>query len=283
MIRARHVAVDTSDRHLFKRGYLIPLTVAALGRTTRLDNDELLKLLKTIEKLAKTLARRRGLLPEDVEDFAQDTLLKVMSNGHATLRKFRGDSSMTTFMASVVGFYFKDWTNSKWGKYRTPKPVARLGEPAITLHRLMVRDRLSFAEACEKLRTDHGVVLSEAELAAIAARLQLKFRPQLEPPDALITVPAPDTTDRNIVDQEKLELRQRIDEILKQWRARLTEQDALIVSYWIDDGLKFVDVAKLVGIPQKKVYERVDALRKQLRRLLEDAGIDGATIRDLLE
>ena len=90
-----------------------------------MDNDELLKLLKTLERLAKTLGRRRGLSPEDVEDFAQDTLLKFMNNDYAILRKFRGDSSMPTYLASVVGFYFKDWLNSKWGKYRT----ARSGDP----------------------------------------------------------------------------------------------------------------------------------------------------------
>ncbi len=248
-----------------------------------MDKDELLKLLKTTERLARTLGRRRGLAPEDAEDFAQDTLLKVMDRDHAILRKFRGDSSMATYLASVVGFYFKDWTNSKWGKYRTPKPVGRLGEPAITLHRLMVRDGLSLAEACEKLRTEQRVGLTDAELAEMAAKLQLKFRHQIESADALLAVPAPDTADRNIVDQEKLALRQRIDEILQRWRAGLTQQDALIVGYWIDDGLKFVEIAKIVGIAQKRVYERVDTLRKQLRRLLEDGGIGGSTVRDLLE
>jgi RNA polymerase sigma factor (sigma-70 family) len=247
-----------------------------------LDKDELLKLLKTTERLAKTLGRRRGLSPEDAEDFAQDALLKVMDNDHAILRKFRGESSMATYLASVVSFYFKDWTNSRWGKYRTPKLGRRLGEPAITLHRLLVRDGLSFAEACEKLRTERGVGLTDAELAEIAAKLRLKFRHQIESADVLITVPAPDTADGNIVDQEKLALWQRIDETLRRWRADLTEQDALIAGYWIDDGLKFVEIAKLVGMPQKRVYERVDALRKQLRRLLEDGGIDGSTVRDLL-
>jgi len=248
-----------------------------------LDNDELLKLLKTTERLAKTLGRRRGVSREDAEDFAQDALLKVMDNDHAVLRKFRNDSSMATYLASVVSFYFKDWTNSRWGKYRTPKPVGRLGEPAITLHRSMVRDGLSFAEACEKLRTEHRFALTDAELAEIAAKLPIKFRHQIESADALTNVAAPDTADHIIVDQEKLALRQRIYEILQRWRAGLTEQDALIVAYWIDDGLKFVELAKLVGIPQKKVYERVDTLRKQLRRLLKDGGIDGSTIRDLLE
>jgi hypothetical protein len=65
----------------------------------------------------------------------------------------------------------RDYRIQIWGKWRPSAVARRRGRDAVLLERLWVRDSLSLDEAIERMRTEHRVTLSPAELEKIAAEL----------------------------------------------------------------------------------------------------------------
>jgi hypothetical protein len=65
-----------------------------------------------------------------------------------------------------------------WGKWRPLASTRRLGLLAVALERLIVRDRLSYHEACDTLRVNCGLRASAAELDALVMRLLLRPKRQ---------------------------------------------------------------------------------------------------------
>jgi RNA polymerase sigma factor (sigma-70 family) len=63
----------------------------------------------------------------------------------------------------------------------------------------------------------------------------------------------------------------------------LDTEDRLIVRMHYQEGLTIADVARSLGTEQKPLYRRVERLRQRLRKALEDAGVDRARVREMLD
>jgi RNA polymerase sigma-70 factor, ECF subfamily len=66
-------------------------------------NDFVDMYLGLIYRVIHHTAHLRGvtLQPEDVEDLASDVLLQIVANNYATLRQFRGQSSLSTYLTVI--------------------------------------------------------------------------------------------------------------------------------------------------------------------------------------
>src|SRR5262245_28884016 len=124
--------------------------------------------LTTIESLIQIVARRHRLSPADAEEFASTVRLRLIEHDYAVIRKFRGGSSLRTYLTVVIARLCLDFRASSWGRWRPSQGARRLGPLAVTLERLMVRDGMTFDEACASLSTGRDVDV--AQLRAFAAQ-----------------------------------------------------------------------------------------------------------------
>lgn len=229
--------------------------------------------LPLIEELVDFVCRRSHFSPEDAEDFHQEVLLKLVENDYRVLRE-RVGSSLRGYLKVVILRAGQDYRNRIWGKFRERAEAKRLGEPAITLERLMVLGGLTFEEAKATLRTNAKLDLSDEDFDAIRVRLPPKLRRQFLPVEHLIGVPTPDLNPEEALEKKGAALkRKEILERLEQAAAELPENQCLLLRLHFGEGLKISDIARIRGVLAKPLYvEKAQALAA-LRRRLEREGL----------
>jgi RNA polymerase sigma factor (sigma-70 family) len=242
-----------------------------------------IKLFPAIERIVAFGARRHHASADEAEEFGSYVNEKLIENDYGIIRKFEGRSTIETFLTTVVSNLFHDFRNREWGKWRPSAEARRGGPAAMLLERYLVRDSLPFDQACDALSTNHGITLLRAELERIAARLPVRYRRRTESEEVLQQTEAPDRADSAVVDERRLALWDRVISVVSAERAKLPPQDASIVALKFEDGRRLSEIAAILQLQQKPLYERLKKLMKQLRLALEAAGIDAAMIRDLLD
>lgn len=242
-----------------------------------------LKLRPTIARIVASVARRRHASIDEAQDFGSLVNEKLIENDYLIIRKFQGRSTIETYLTTVIVRLFLDFRNHEWGKWRPSAAARREGQVAVLLDRYLTRDGISLDQACELLRTNHGISLDRAELAEIAARIPQRAPRRHESDEVLAQMPAHDRADQTILDRDRQSLWERIMTVVAGVRAAMPPQDATILALRFEDGKKVSEIAAFLHMPQKPLYERVNRLLAHLRQELEKAGIDAETIRNLLD
>lgn len=238
--------------------------------------------LPHIKRAATHFCRKHGFSREEAEDFVSCVQLKLVEDDYAVFRKFQGKSKIETYLTVVANRLFLDHLNQRWGKWRPTEEAKRLGPLAIQLDRLLHRDRLTLAEACETLLTNHHVEATRQELEDLAAKLPHRTPPRrMESEEALENRPAeelsPDERIRALEGKTRLE---EILEILKKRLDQLPPEDALLVKMKCD--FKISEIARRLDMEQKPLYRRLEKILKELRRELENRGVRPEEIGGLL-
>lgn len=245
--------------------------------------ERYLEYLKTIERIAAYVARRNHLNPSDVEEFVQETRVRLFEHDYDIIRKFEERSSFETYLNTVIRRLFQEWRTKQWGKWRPSAEAKRLGDKAIHLERLLSRDGLTWSEAKGMLTTGSSPY-TVSELEAIYVRL-----PPRMPRTTMVaddTVPdtisvEPDAFDRLEADDRTRVLRQglqKMDEVIQ----TMDPEDRLILQMRFWDHRRVPDIARALNLDQKKLYKRLDRLYVPLRRALESAGVSKEDIARLL-
>lgn len=118
-----------------------------------------------IDKISSLACAKHELWGVDAEDFAAWTKMRIIENDYAVLRRFRGESELKTYLASVVVRLLRDYVREHHGRWRPSATALRLGETAVELEQLVYREGYSLAQAGERLRTAERTSLSDMELA----------------------------------------------------------------------------------------------------------------------
>ena len=113
--------------------------------------------LALIERIVRTVGRRHHLSAVEQEDFAGFVSVRLLENDCAVLRKFRGKSSMWTYLAAVIERQLLDFIYERWGRWRPSATADSIGPVAVLLERLVTRDGHTLEEAMEIIRTNHAV------------------------------------------------------------------------------------------------------------------------------
>lgn len=89
------MAVTAADKTLLQR---------CLNRESGAWNDFVDRFLGLIYHVVRHTAhlRNMSLRPEDIEDMAAEVLLQLVENNYATLRQFRGQSSLATYLTVIA-------------------------------------------------------------------------------------------------------------------------------------------------------------------------------------
>src|SRR6266496_2629385 len=161
--------------------------------------------LTEIGQIATSTCRRNGVRDHDAEDFASDVHLKLCEDDYAILRKFRGTSSVLTYLTVVIGRLFLDYRIRLWGKWRASAQARRLGDVAVLLETLMYRDGCTFDAACQIIEQKRGLNVQRAELRNLLTQLPRRPPRKVEGDADLNVVPAAERADGPVLESERIE------------------------------------------------------------------------------
>jgi RNA polymerase sigma factor for flagellar operon FliA len=238
--------------------------------------------LDWIDRVTASLTRRYGLGGDDADDVAAWIRLRLMEDDYAALRKFRGDSSIQTYLLVVVTSLFRDYRAGHWGRWRPSAAALRVGPLAVRLETLVYRDGLTLAEAGQVLRSSDPDVPDDRHLAELLGRLPV--RSPLRPGEAplLDGIPAPDEGDAGIQAAEAATQRARVRGALERALETLSQEDRLILRLRFWQGSSIGDIARALRLEQKPLYRRIERLSHVLRAELEREGIDRTLVAEVL-
>jgi RNA polymerase sigma factor for flagellar operon FliA len=239
--------------------------------------------LEIIERVISFVCRRNHLTPEEAEDFGSAARLRLLADDCATLRQFRGDSRIQTFLSVTIERIFVDYRRQAWGKWRPSAAAIQLGPTAVLLDRLLTRDGYTVEQAYELITTNHKIAVTRAQIEEMAAALPQRYPRRLEGDKELLDRAA-DTprVDQAVADREAVERIPQLATALRNAVRSLTVQDRLVLVMRFHDGKSVPQIAAALGLDQKMLYRRIERLLKDIRQHLESQGVDKSLVLDIL-
>lgn len=236
-----------------------------------------------VDRITAALARRRRLSAEEAEDFAAEVRLILCEDRGQILSSFQGNSSWKTYLTTVVNRLYIDRQRARWGRWRPSAVAKRMGPAAVLLDRLLYRDGITFEEAAEMLRRNHGVEMSISELADLAGKLPQRPPRRTEGEEALERIGVEGDVDAAVHEMEQTAAASRVQSALNAVLAELGPEDRLLLQLLFDEGLKISAIARMLGEEQKPLYRRRDQLLAHVRQGLEARGVTWAEVEDVFD
>jgi RNA polymerase sigma factor (sigma-70 family) len=238
--------------------------------------------LALIDRVIGRIAAKGGLAGADAEDFASEVRIALMADDFAILAQWEGRSSLATYLTVIVQRLLTDARRHRMGKWRPTAEAQRLGELGVRLETLVRRDGRSLDDALPLL---HAIdpSLTRARAAELLARL-----PERMPRAHTVALAETDLADAHAsadeaalaFDARKLSV--RTSGVMREALAKLPTNDRLMVDFRFGSGMTIAEISRILGIPQRPLYRRFEAVLRELRRTLHAADIDARTIEELI-
>lgn len=239
--------------------------------------------LPLIERVIAGVCRRSGLRDADAEDFASIVNVALIENDYSILRGYEGRAPLGAFLAVVVQrLLSREWMRLR-GRWHPSAEAERNGDAAVLIEKLTVRDGRSLDEAIETA-CNVDPSLDRARAREIAARLPARApRPRLVPlPDEEVTFVAPEAADARANEADARRVSERAAQVVRETLAALPLQDRMLMRFCFGAQLSIADAARMLGVPQRPLYRRIEALLRQLRGALEAVGIGSAAVEEVI-
>ena len=230
--------------------------------------------LALLERISRSVARRRRLSAQDEQDFAQAVQLRVIERDYDVFRQFAGRSSLETYLHVVVTRLLLDWLNGTYGKWRACAAARSLGETAIALDRTLNRDGYTLDQAIALLARPAGP--SDDELRKLAAQLPRRARRRFVSADEIDWAAAAAFEDPI---EATLRRRQRHDSVRALRRAvrQLSRDEQELIALRYSEHRSVQDIAGRTGVDARVLYRRFERLLRSLRLTLAGDGITGSS------
>jgi RNA polymerase sigma factor for flagellar operon FliA len=237
--------------------------------------------LAVLEDILRFLRARHRLSVEEAEDLGSLFRIKLLDHDHAVLRAYRGESNLRTYLGVVAQRLFLDYRASQWGKWRPSSAARRLGPLAIELEGLVHRDQRTATDAVELMAARHAGEVSRVMIEDLAEKLSLPPSGRL---DASLQgrESATGAGDSTLEGLERGEVARKVASTLESTLIQLSIEDRLILKMHYQDGLTLAAVARALDLDQKRLYRRLGGILKAFRSELEDAGVRGPDVAELL-
>lgn len=240
--------------------------------------------LPFIDHAVASVTRVLGLRGADAEEFAAWARTRLWEGEYAILRKWRGESRLTTYLTTVVVNLGREFRVKRWGRWRASAAAQRLGPLAVRLETLVYRDGLRLDEAAELLRTRGETDASDRALAGLLARVPVRARPRRhddgEVPIESIADDA--AADDALLEQESHAERRAAYRALRDAVACLTPDERIVIRMHYLEGRSIADVARALCTEQKPLYRMKDRALHTLAAQLHAAGVTREQVRSLL-
>lgn len=239
--------------------------------------------LPLIDRISRRVAARGGLSRDDAEDFASDFRIALMENDWAVMRQWEGRAALGTFLSIVAQRVFADARRRVLGKWRPSAEAQRLGDAAVMLERLVRRSGQTLAAALPVVR---GVdpLMTDEDARKILERLpERPPRPRLVALDTELEIPSiRDRAEAGAESREVKRLAERTSAVLRGAIAAMPPEDRTVVRFRFGSSLTIASIARMLRVPQRPLYRRIEAIIARLREALREAGIDAEAIEQVI-
>ncbi|HEX4964554.1 MAG TPA: hypothetical protein VF173_27305 [Thermoanaerobaculia bacterium] len=240
-----------------------------------------LKSLPLIEKIIAFASRRSRFGREDAQDFSSWVKLKLIEDNYGVLRQFKSGCSLGTYLSVVIQRLAQDYRNHLWSKWRPSAEALRLGPVAIRLEELLFREEYTFDEACQILRVNEGIGMTEAELADLRAKLPPRTGRRQVSDEALEAEAAPDPGPDQQAEEHEIAIKsRRIHMALHRSMEALTTEDQVLVKLQL--RMSVADIARAWKVAQKPLYPRLEKAHNALAKALEREGVRKEDVKEIL-
>jgi len=241
--------------------------------------------LLVIERVIAHVCRDARLQGADAEDFASAARVRLLDRDCAVLARYEGRSSLAGYLTIVVRRFLIDHKRAQGQRWFASAEAQRLGAVAVQLEQLLRRDGRTLDEAIAVLGNQFPDVTA-ASIEGLAAEL-----PDRAPAPRLVAMSDDDdgpSAGREAADEifRALDVRHRSRDASRAVRAALaalTPEDRVIVRLRYGKEMSIADIARALGVAQRPLYRRVEALMAGLRRALEASGVTAGDVADLAD
>lgn len=240
--------------------------------------------LGLIDRVTERICRNAHLPDADAEDFASTVRLALIENDYAVLRAWQRRASLVSYLTIVVQRLLHDERTRTRGRFEPSAEARRAGKGAVLLETLVRRDGRPVEQAIPLVQAVDPS-LGRAEIAALLARLPDRARrPRPVPIDGidLQSHRASDAAEAPLLEQETARLSDEASRVVQRALAGLPQEDRAIVRMHFGSGTSIADISRMLRLPQRPLYRRLEAVLAHLRRALVAAGIDAETAAGLI-
>ena len=240
--------------------------------------------LKQINEAISIICRKHGMAYDEEKDFAQHVHLQLIENDYKKLRSFKGSSSLKTYLYTVISRIFIDQVRAKWHPSTAAK---RMGATAVELEKLVYRNQYAVYEACQILAGSPSTAIEENAAHAMLAKLQVRT-PRLirvdDPETHLPSFPDPAPNPEKRITQKQLQQKkQTIVALVGEITRSLPGEDKLLIKLLFISNRKISEIARLLGKEDRMLYKRTQAILRNMRAAMADAGIGEGDVREILD
>jgi RNA polymerase sigma factor (sigma-70 family) len=262
-----------------------PYILPCVPPPSSMDAAELLRTnVAAVDRAVQRACRKAGVAGADADDFASEVKLALLEDEGRILRGYRGDSSLATFLAVVVQNLLFDSRSRTFGRWRPTAEARRMGETAVLLERLVHRDGRSLDAVLPIVRDlDPGITREGA--AAILARLPARAIRARETDFEAVdpeTYASDERADERVLTAEAKRVSGETSRIMRETLQRMPLEDRMIVRLRFVSGMSIADISRMMRLPQRPLYRRIESALEQLRRALTKAGVDARTVAELI-
>jgi RNA polymerase sigma factor (sigma-70 family) len=235
----------------------------------------------TVERVIAFVCRRHGLTGVDAEDFAQNVQMKLLDNDCSIVRQFRQDAKFSTYLTTVVERIYIDVCVHETGKWHASAEAQRSGPVAIDLERFLYRREMPREEAIARTLGQHPEA-TRSDVEALADRLPQKHRRQAPLPlEAAEEARAQEQADALAIADDNRRITAKAAAVIREHLAKLSSEDRLLLQLHFESNMQISQIARSLNVEQKPLYRRREQLLRDLRKALEEAGVQAADVAGL--
>ena len=250
-----------------------------------MHSEDLLRAhLALIDTIIDRVCRRSRLVGADAEDFHSAVKLALIEDDYALLRNAAQRSSLAAYLTVVIQRMAVDERMRAFGRWQTSAAARRLGEAGILAETLLLRDRRMVDEALPLVRALDPSVTRE-RLEEIAAALPERYgRPRAVDlgADGVENLTASESADARVMAGDVSRLANRASRAVRNALDALPDEDRMLIRFRFGSSMSIADISRILRLPQRPLYRRIDALLARLRRVLGDAGVNAGAVSDLI-
>jgi RNA polymerase sigma factor for flagellar operon FliA len=239
--------------------------------------------LGLIDRIIAIVCRRANLFGADAEDFASETKLALIENDYAVLRKYEGRSSLETFLSVVIRRLHADSRTRARGRWHASSEAQRLGPIAVQLETFVRRDGRTLDEALTLIHTTDPTVTRDA-LETLLLRLPERTGrpPAVDLEGVAHAIAGGDSADARAIAGERDRTSAIAGEAVREQLEELPTEDRVLLRLRFGSEMSIADISRMMRLPQRPLYRRLEWLLAHLRGALIGAGIDRETAAELV-
>jgi RNA polymerase sigma factor (sigma-70 family) len=240
------------------------------------------KNLALIDNVVGVVCRRAHIFGADAEDFESQVKLALIEDDYGILRKYEGRASLGAFLSIVIQRLLYDQRTRALGRWHASREAERLGGPGVLLEKLIRRDGRSLDEAFPLLKSIDPSLTRE-QVAGMASRLPERAgRPRFVALDEEVEIAAPDSAEGLAVEAERRSVARSTTGVIRDTLARMNEEDRMIIRFHFGSSMGIASISRMLRLPQRPLYRRLEAILQRMRSALALAGIEGRDLAELI-